>query len=354
MRYAVILAGGWGERLWPMSRRSKPKQFLELAGEGSLVRQALDRIAPEVDVGRTLVLTGMVLRDRMLAELADVPPGRIIGEPVGRNTAPAIALAAHLLRGSDDDAIMIVLPADHVITDAAAFRKAIDLACRAAEDERSLVTLGIRPSRAETEYGYIKVGGRTAIDGVMRVERFTEKPDVETAECFLADGGYLWNSGMFIWRADALLGEVARQLPEVAMLLDGVTAGPGDDGFVEQVAAFYEAAPSISIDYGVMESASDVMVVPAAFGWDDVGAWSALGRVWETDDAGNATSGEVLLLDSKNCVAHGTGGVVAAVGMSDVVVVHTPGATLVCPADRSRDVRKIVEELRRRGRTEEL
>lgn len=348
MRYAVVLAGGWGERLWPMSTRSRPKQMLSLAGDESLVKQTLGRIAPLVAVEETLVVTSELLRAQMIPELPGVPAERFIGEPVGRNTAPAIALAAKLLVAQDPDALMIVLPADHVIVDDGAFRAAIDTAAECADRDGALVTLGIRPTRAETEYGYIKAGAPVGREGVLRVERFTEKPDLETAESFLADGGYYWNSGMFVWRADRFLKQVAEHLPDVAAALGMLNVEPGQPGFEEAVARFYDASPSISVDYGIMEKAAEVLVVPADFGWDDVGAWSALARVWAAEGRGNAERGETVVIDSSDCVVYAEGGVAAVVGLRDVVVVHTPDATLVCPKDRARDVRAVVEELKKR------
>jgi mannose-1-phosphate guanylyltransferase len=349
MRYAVILAGGWGERLWPMSTRGRPKQLLKLADDSSLVSRTLERVAPLVEVEESLALTSMNLSRQMIAELGSLPRERVVGEPVGRNTAPAIALAAHLLVSRDPDALLVVLPADHVIGDDGAFREAIDLAARAAEGERALVTLGIPPDRAETEYGYIKAGEPAETKGVLRVEMFTEKPDIETAESFLADGRYFWNSGMFIWRADRFLEEVGRQLPEIAAALGAVTSAPGDPAFEHELETYYGSVPSISVDYGVMEGAQEVLVVPTRFSWDDVGAWSALGRVWTSNARGNAVRGDSLLIDSEGCVVYSEGGVVAVVGLTDVVVAHTPGATLVCPKDRARDVRRVVDELKRRG-----
>ena len=349
MRYAVILAGGWGERLWPMSTRSRPKQLLTLGGERPLVAEALSRVAPLVAPETSLVLTSASLRNAVLPELPLVPSERVIGEPVGRNTAPAVALAAHILVRADPDAVMIVLPADHVIRDVDAFRETLKLALRAAEDERALVTLGIQPVRVETGYGYIQSGRPAATDGVFAVDRFVEKPDAAAAAAYVADGAYLWNSGMFVWRADRVLEELARQLPDLSSALDLVKAFPGDDGFSENVSRFYAAVPAISIDYGIMESAERVLVVPAGFDWDDVGAWPALARVWGVDEDGNAASGQTILLDSDDSVVYSEDGVVALLGMSGVVVARTAGATLVCTKDRASDVRRIVEELKRRG-----
>jgi mannose-1-phosphate guanylyltransferase len=348
MTHAVVLAGGWGERLWPMSTRSCPKQLLKLVAGESLVRSTLRRIAPVARPDGAIVLTGAAIRDAIAGELPDVPPERIIGEPVGRNTAPAIALAAHLLVAEDPDAVMVVLPADHVISDDAAFCAAVDLAVRAALVSGGLVTLGLRPTRPETEYGYMRLGAESALRGVHEVEEFTEKPDAATAEAFLAGGQHLWNSGMFIWRADRFLAELALRLPDVHRALAAVPRRPGGAAFSEAVRRYYEAVPSVSVDYGVMEKARDVLVVPAGFGWDDVGSWCALERVWGDPAKDSVVRGDAVLVDAERCIVYAEDGVAAVVGLSDVIVAHTKEATLVCPKGRARDVRRVVEELKRR------
>jgi mannose-1-phosphate guanylyltransferase/mannose-6-phosphate isomerase len=348
MTHAVILAGGWGERLWPMSTRERPKQLLRLSGASTLVGETLRRIAPVVSLDTALVMTSASLRGRMSEELGQIPPERIIGEPVGRNTAPAIALAAKLLSRDDADALMIVLPADHVVENATAFRQAIGVAVDAAERERALVTLGITPTRPETEYGYMRAGGPASIDGAFSVEAFEEKPDLENAEAYLSRGGYYWNSGMFIWRADVFLREVERHLPDIADALASVTCAPGDDDFYEDIAGFYDSVEAISVDYGVMERADRVLVIPADIGWDDVGAWPAVARIWPGDPDGNTVRGDAVVLDCTDSVVLSEEGVVAVLGMDDVVVVRTGEATLVCPKRRARDVRRVVEALRLR------
>jgi mannose-1-phosphate guanylyltransferase len=331
-----------------MSTRTRPKQLLQLVAGESLVRATLRRIAPLAPPSTALVLTNAAIREAIAAELPDVAAERVIGEPVGRNTAPAIALAAALLTAEDPDAVLVVLPADHVIADDAAFRSAVGLAVRAAL-AGGLVTLGIRPTRPETEYGYVEVGAGTAVAGVREAEAFTEKPDAATAAAFLEDGRHLWNSGMFVWRADRFLEEVALRLPDVARALAGAPR-PGDASFGAWLAAYYGAVPAVSVDYGVMEKASGVVVVPASFGWDDIGAWNALERVWAGGAGTGASVGDVVLVDADRCIVYAEGGVAAVIGLSDIVVAHTPEATLVCPKDRSRDVRRVVEELRRRTR----
>ena len=351
MIYAVILAGGWGERLWPMSTRARPKQLLDLTGDSTLVGNTLRRIAPIVSLPDALVMTSAALKDRMAHELKPIPAHRIIGEPAGRNTAPAIALAAKLLVTADPDAVMVVLPADHVIGDDEAFRAAIGLAAGAAETKRALVTLGIRPTSPETEYGYIRAGAVCGIPGVLEVASFEEKPDRERAEEYIEDGGYYWNSGMFVWRADVFLAEVERHLPNVAEALSDVTHGPGDAGFDDELVRFYGSVEGISVDYGIMEKADGVLVIPSDFGWDDVGAWPAVARIWSGDDAGNTVRGDALVIDSSDCIVYAESGTVAVLGMSGVVVVRTPDATLVIPKDRARDVRRIVDDLRSRDET---
>jgi mannose-1-phosphate guanylyltransferase len=332
-----------------MSRSDRPKQLTPLVGDRTLLRESLDRIAPLIDVEKSVVMTSGALRERVLAELPEVAPDRVVGEPRGRNTAPAIALAARVLLARDPDASLAVLPADHVVADVEAFRRVMALAFEAAESERALVTLGIRPTRPETEYGYILRGPEAPLAGVFEVARFEEKPDRARAESFLEDGGYYWNSGMFVWRADRFLEGVSAHLPDVARALDRVRSLPGQERFETEVAEFYETVPSISVDYGVMEKASGVLVVPADFGWDDVGAWTALARVWGRGESGNTVRGPVVAIESDDCVLYSEGGVVAVLGVEGLIVAHTPAGTLVCPADRARDVRSIVEELRRRG-----
>jgi len=348
MTYAVILAGGWGERLWPMSTRARPKQLLSLTGESTLVGNTLSRIAALVSLSDALVMTSAALKGRMVEELAPIPAHRIIGEPRARNTAPAIALAAKLLVAEDSDAIMVVLPADHVIGDDDSFRAAIRLAVSAAETKRALVTLGIRPTRPETGYGYIRAGTSCGLDGVFEVESFEEKPDLERAEGYIEAGGYFWNSGMFIWRADVFLAELETRLPDVAAALAGVSRGPGDAGFDDELVRFYDSVEGISVDYGIMEKADGVLVVPANFGWDDVGAWPAVARIWPGDEDGNTVRGDALVVDSSDCVAYSESGTVAVLGMRGVVVVRTADATLVVPKDRAGDVRRIVAALRTR------
>jgi mannose-1-phosphate guanylyltransferase len=332
-----------------MSRADRPKQLAPLVTDRTLLAETLERVLPLIDVERSIVMTSAALRDLVLAELPGIAPERVVGEPRARNTGPAIALAARVLLSTDPDASLAVLPADHVIADDNAFRRALTLAFAAAESERALVTLGIQPTRPETEYGYIRAGRPSAHDGVFSVASFEEKPGRSRAESLIEAGGYYWNSGMFVWRADRFLADVSAHLPEVARALDRVVSLPGQERFEHEVSDFYEAVPDISVDYGVMEKATGVLVVPADFGWDDVGSWPALRRVWGEGESGNTIRGPVVALDSEDCVLYSEGGPVAVIGLRGLIVAHTPAGTLVCPADRARDVRLVVEELKRRG-----
>ena len=332
-----------------MSTRVRPKQLLTLEGDCTLVADTFRRIEPLVEPADTLVMTGESLAASIASELPGVPSERIVGEPVGRNTAPAIALAARVLSLQDPDAVMVVLPADHLIADEDSFRSTIGLAVRAAVEKGALVTLGIRPTRPETEYGYIRAAGPSAMDGVLRVDSFTEKPDADTADEYLRSGDYYWNSGMFVWRAGRYLEELERHLPDTSAAARSVTALPGQPEFSEQLAAFYSSVEGISVDYGIMEKTDAVVVVPSDFGWDDVGAWPALSRVWGTDERGNTERGDTVVLDSSDSVVFAEEGTVAVLGVKGLVVVRTAEATMVCPVERAREVRDIVRRLKERS-----
>jgi len=350
MIHAVILAGGSGTRLWPLSRRQLPKQFLRIEGERSLLEATLDRLQPVVDAANALIVTGAEhARGEAYQALHDFQK---LLEPVGRNTAPAIALAAAWLSRNGDDPMLVVLPADHVIRDRPAFHEALNRAIAAAEDG-ALVTFGIRPTGPETGYGYI----RAVTDGnaVVPVERFAEKPDLETARAFLADGNYWWNSGMFVWKASSILAEVERHLPEVFAVLERIRSEweeAGGDDPQPAVEAHFDAMPSISIDYGVLERSDRVRLVPCDIGWSDVGSWDAVHDLALQDEHGNALQGNALAIDCANTMVHGDRRLVAAVGVRDLCVVETADAILVAPRGQTQRVREVVDELSRRGAAE--
>lgn len=329
--YAVILAGGGGTRLWPASRRRQPKQFLPLAPGGrSLFEATVARVRPLVPLERVLVVTAASQVAQVRAALPELPDANLVVEPVGRNTAPAIALAARTLeRRGQGEAVMAVLPSDHVVTDEAAFIRTLGHALAAAE--RHLVTCGIPPTRPETGFGYLELGPRT--DGAAReVRRFVEKPDLARAREYLASGNYLWNSGMFFFRVDRILDELRRHLPALLPALD----------------ARYEDAPAVSIDYGVMEKAEDIWSVPGAFGWSDVGSWGDLAGLHPADAAGQTRlGGPLVAIDARDNVVVGEP-LVALVGVEGLVVVATEDAILIAPKGRSQEVRAVVAALEQR------
>ena len=361
--YAVIMAGGVGSRFWPSSRRAHPKQFLDVFGEASMIQNTFARLQPLVEPDHVFVVTNTDYAEKTREHLPAIPVANVLAEPVARNTAPCVALAAARLHALDPDATMIVLPADHVITNVARFHDVLRAAVAAAQGpdvngEAPLVTLGIRPTHPETGYGYLQFDadgddGREPDAGLgrktpraYRVRSFAEKPDLATAESFLDAGDFLWNSGMFVWRADAVLAALEEHLPAVHALfapLEGVFGTPEE---ADAVADAYERSPKISIDYGVMERARNVLVVPGAFGWSDVGDWRAVHDLAEKDEAGNRAEGRVILQDTARSFARSADGrLLVLVGMRDAVVVDTGDAVLVCHREKAQQVKDVVDFL---------
>ncbi len=350
----VVLSGGSGSRLWPLSRAGYPKQFHPLVDDHTMIQQTVERVSGE-DFAAPLVICNEEHRFIVAEQLRQIgrEPAAILLEPEGRNTAPAAALAALTLVAEDADAVMLVLPSDHVIGDEAGFRAAV---ARAAEVARAghLVALGVEPDRPETGYGYIRVDGPLAgHDGAARIERFVEKPDLRTAEAFLAEGGYLWNSGIFVFSAAGYLEELARTRPAMVEACRAALAGARQDlTFTRVDAKAFKASPSDSIDYAVMEKTRNAAVVPIAFGWNDLGAWSALWDIGHKDGDGNVTRGDVLLHDTRDSYAHSDHPLVTVVGLEGVVVVATDDAVLVADRAKVQDVKTIVTRLKAEGREE--
>jgi len=346
--FAVVLAGGSGTRFWPRSRVDVPKQLLTLAGRRSLLQDAAQRMAALVGWRRVLVVTGARHAAAVGRQLPRLGSAQRLVEPVGRNTAPAIALAALRLGERTPGACMIVVPSDHVIGASARFRRTIARAVQVAERTGALVTLGVRPTRPETGYGYIRPGAplHGSGRGVAWVEAFVEKPDLERARALIRSKRALWNSGMFVWRVDRILDELERLLPEVLEPL----ARAMRSGSSTALARAYRRIPAVSIDTGVMERAERVAVVPADFPWSDVGSWAAVGELWRgRRGETNATRGRVVAVGSRGCVVDSPERLVALLGVEDLIVVDTPDALLVCRLDRAQDVRRVVAELERRG-----
>ncbi|WP_119288071.1 mannose-1-phosphate guanylyltransferase/mannose-6-phosphate isomerase [Azohydromonas sediminis] len=351
----VVMAGGSGTRLWPLSRAGYPKQFLVLAGNDSLFQQAAKRLAAlagdGVAVAPPLVVGNEEHRFLVLDQLREcrLEPGAVLLEPAGRNTAPALTLAALAALDGGADPVLVVTPADQTVTDDAAFTRALRAAAqRAAAGD--IVILGVAPTRPETGYGYIRAGAPAGDGGAFDVAAFVEKPDAETARRYLAEGGYFWNAGMFVLRASAWLAALERFRPDIAAATRAAwDARRRDDRFVRPGAAEFAAVPAESVDYAVMErcpgSGTAIRMVTLDAGWNDLGAWDAVWQVLPKDAAGNATVGDAIVTDSRNTLVHASSRLVSVIGVDDVVVVETADAVLVASRARSQDVKKVVERL---------
>lgn len=361
MLYAVIMAGGSGTRLWPLSRRERPKQALELIGERTMFQHAVDRLAPLFPPDRILVVTNAAIAATLKAQVPELPPANFLIEPAGRNSAPASGLAAIRLMGQDPDAVMVMLTADHYIADTSQFRRALAASARVAADG-VIVTLAIKPAYPATGYGYIHLGQAEGIvDGfqVYRSAGFVEKPDGPTAARFVADGSYAWNSGMFIWRADRLMSEFERQLPSLHASLIRIQSAQestlcimGAPEVERILADEWATVRSVSIDYGIMEHADRVSVIPVDLGWTDVGSWASLIDVLPGDEKGNVVAGDAALMSAQRCFVRGDGRLIALIGLDDVIVVDTPDALLVCARSEAERVRELVQRLESEGRKE--
>jgi mannose-1-phosphate guanylyltransferase len=337
-----------------LSTPRRPKQLLDLDGKGVLILQTLNRISKLADPERISIITSKDLREDLHDHLTDFEGVKVIGEPVGRNTAPAVALGAILALKEDPKAITGVFPSDHKIANEEAFLEVLSGAIDVAAGGEFLVTIGIKPTRAETGYGYVSKGEVLEAHGsAFRVGRFTEKPDLRTACHFLNSGVHLWNSGMFVWKASTVLKSIADHLPDLSKQVERLS-NQLDSDRESAIDEFYRNAPSISIDYGVMEKADNVAVVEADFGWDDLGAWDCVERLKEKDSRGNAVMGDAQLIDTNGCTVISENGTVGIIGVEDVIVVHTREATLVCAKRDAQRVRSIVQAIEEKGnRTKE-
>ncbi|AOV17555.1 mannose-1-phosphate guanylyltransferase/mannose-6-phosphate isomerase [Acidihalobacter aeolianus] len=349
----IVLSGGSGTRLWPLSRHAYPKQFIPLIGELSLFQMTLRRLEGLPDLGKPCVVGNDEQRFMVAEQLRMLGvQGRILLEPVGRNTAPAIAAAALDLTAEDPKTVMLVLPADHLISDTVAFHAAVKAALPAAQ-EGALVTFGVVPTRPETGYGYIEAGDAIGTGPARRVARFVEKPDLATAEAYVAGGHHWWNSGMFLFTAEHYLQAMETHAPAILEAVRRAHALAREDlDFLRLDAKAFAASPSDSIDYAVMERTQDAVVVPLDAGWNDVGSWQALWEVGAKDAAGNLLEGDVIALDCRDSYVHADHRLVAVLGLDGVVVAETADAVLVAPRDRVQEVKAVVGHLKHAGREE--
>jgi mannose-1-phosphate guanylyltransferase / mannose-6-phosphate isomerase len=359
--YPVIMAGGSGTRFWPLSRQLFPKQLLKIIGDETLIQQTMRRVVAGAVPEHVMISTNPPQAESIrvqLSEWKDALKDNFVLEPEGRNTAPAIALVAlHLLR-RDPDAVMLVVPADHIVKGQKDFDAAVALAADLAH-QGLLVTFGIKPIRPETGYGYIKPDGKTVLGkrGALtgyRVGRFVEKPNAVKAVQYLKAGDYYWNSGMFVWRAATILEEIRRHQPALARGIERIGRLLQENASRAKIDEEYRGLPAISIDNGVMEKSDKAAMVPVSFKWSDVGSWGSLDEVAKKDKAGNVVGGRVVDIDSQRSVVYGDRRVVATIGLTDMVVVDTPDATLVCPKSRAQDVKRIVDILKQQGAPEHL
>ncbi|MCJ7738124.1 MAG: sugar phosphate nucleotidyltransferase [Anaerolineae bacterium] len=350
--YALIMAGGIGTRLWPLSRQTQPKQSLALFGESSMFSQAVERIRPLFQPEQIFVATSADQKDLLASQVPDLPLENFIIEPEGRGTAPCIGLSAINLLRRDPDATMAVLAADHRITDGARFCKILGAAKQIAEQEY-LVTLGITPSHPSTGYGYIKQGTRLeTVDGfaVFRADRFTEKPDSDTARQMMESGEFSWNSGMFIWRLDRILGELKRQMPDFYSQLTEIDSTLGKSAYDETLQRVWSQVAKQTIDYGVMENADDVVVIPVDIGWSDVGSWASLNSLLPHNEDGNHINCPHIGINTTDSLIWGNKRLIATIGLEGVIVIDTEDALLICSMDREQEVKEIVRRLKKEYR----
>lgn len=348
--YGVIMAGGGGTRFWPLSTKARPKQFLNLSGKDLLVNETIDRQKGFIRWEDIFIVTNESQAQLMLDETGGrIAADHILAEPAARNTAACIGYAAMELVKKYEDGIMCVFAADPHIRDEEEYTRVMKLAVEAAEETDALVTVGIYPTFPSTGYGYIK---SSPVEGKpwRAVEEFVEKPDAETVQAYLEDGGYAWNSGMFVWKASTILRYFKELLPDIYACLERIGEAMGTEREKDVIREVYPAIPKISVDYGIMERARGVLMLEGNFGWSDVGSYDSLDSVREKDEAGNIASGETLLLDVKNCVVCGTQKLIAAVGVEDLVIAEGDNAVLVCPVSQAQRVKQVVEQLEKEGR----
>lgn len=349
--FAVIMAGGVGKRFWPQSRRSNPKQLLSIAGDESMLRMTVNRLKQLTEVDHILIITNSDQEEGIRNEIPELPIENILIEPAGKNTAPAIGLAAIIIKHRDPKAVMGVFPADHHIQDVQAFIHYLKQGIQIAQTEKGLVTFGVVPTRPATGYGYIQ--SRTHInseEAVFAVKAFAEKPDKKTAQSFLKSGDFLWNSGMFVWKADVILDSFQEFLPEIWDSLENIRGAIGQPVWDSVLTVEWATLRSISIDYGIMEKAQNVFVIKVDYDWNDVGSWDAVYEMSEKDTEGNVSKGNVLYHDSMDNLIYANGKTVAMVGVDNLVVIDTDDALLIIPRGQTERVKELVDNFEKEKR----
>jgi len=350
MNYAVIMAGGSGTRFWPVSRFNTPKQFLAIAEKRTMIQSTVDRLLPVFPMENILIIGNKVHESLLKEQLPGLKPDQIILEPFGRNTAAAIGLAAAYLKKKDPGATMLVIPSDQIIRNEFRFLEIVKEGLALAVNEKhALVTIGLKPVRPETGYGYIQIDEDFHLDNypnAYHVKTFAEKPNYDTAVRFCSSGDFLWNSGMFIWKADTILAELQNHLPDLFLELQALEPAIGTPNFYPELSEAYNRMPNISIDYGVMEKAALVFVLKADLGWSDVGSWDEVSNLAEKDENGNSVEGNVLLTSTTNSLVRAKQKLIALVGVDDLIVIETDDSILICKKGQSQQVKNIVDQLK--------
>lgn len=348
MKYtALIMAGGRGERFWPKSRKSLPKQFLSLTGDGkTMIQLTVERILPLVDIEDIYIATNQNYKTLVQAQLPNLPEKNILCEPIGRNTAPCIGLGAIHIAKKYNDAVMLVLPSDHLIKYNQMFLNTLREGYSLAESGPNLITIGITPDYPETGYGYIKFLPEQMIGQAYVVDRFVEKPNIEAAKEYLATEQYLWNSGMFLWKTSTILDNLHQFMPSIYQGLQTISAAIGTINEDTVLKKIFPTFPSESIDYGIMEKAKNIYILPGSFGWDDVGSWLAVGRIRKSNDQGNVVNGNIITVNTKHCIIDGDEKLIATVGLENLIIVDTKDATLICDKNNTSDIKKVLEALK--------
>ena len=349
------MAGGRGERFWPKSRKNHPKQFLSLTGDGkTMIQLTVERILPLVAMSDIYIVTNRDYKKLVHEQLPEIPEANILCEPAGRNTAPCIGLGAVHIARKYEDAIMMVLPSDHLIKYNHMFVSTLKQACMVAESGENLVTIGITPDYPETGYGYIKFIPEQMEGAAYKVDRFVEKPSLEVAKEYLSTEQYLWNSGMFIWKTSTILANMKQFMPNTYEGLDTIKSAIKTEDYEAVLEKEFKAFSSESIDYAIMEKAQNIYILPGAFGWDDVGSWLAVGRFRKSNEHGNVVQGNIITINTENCIIEGSDKLIATVGLEDLIIVDSEDATLICDKNSAGDIKKVLENLKICNRDEYL
>jgi mannose-1-phosphate guanylyltransferase len=353
--FVVVMAGGVGSRFWPRSREKSPKQLLKIGSQRTMLQNTLNRVEKLADTSNTLIITTKAQKPTLISQIPNFPVQNIIAEPFGRNTAPCIGLAALFIDRVQPDAVMVVVCADHIISNVENFQETVKLGIEVAYESKALITMGIVPRRPDTGFGYIQyVNDEKEVHnpyfkkGAYKVKTFAEKPNLQTAESFLKSGDFLWNSGMFIWRNDVILAQFKKYLPDLYSSLIEIQSRVTDDNFEFALGKMYKKIKGISIDYGIMEKAENVLVIKGDFGWSDLGTWDEVYNISSKDENNNATTGQNILINTTNCYIYSPDKLVSTIDVEDLIVINTDDALLICKREKTQEVKEVVDFLRRK------